>query len=159
MRDYLNQVDAVRVDTELGPIFVAPTGIRAAGANAPHLTVEGVPLQASAFLVSADGLRWTFIQQWDSEAQRTHTSPDALRARLVDGRDADIVTLGKIAAAIQPAVERLARTNLGIFLEAERRQLNNEIVGLEREIQQKREKLEEKEMELAGIEARLPTKS
>jgi hypothetical protein len=159
MREYLKQVDAVKVDTALGPIFVAPNGLRGVHINAPHLTVEGVPLQATAFLVSADGLKWSFLQLWDVQTQQSSTAPDTLRARLVDGRDADIIVLGKIAAAIQPSVERLAQTNLGLFLEAERRRLNNEIVGLNQEIEKKRGHLQEREQELAVIEARLPDKS
>lgn len=75
---------------------------------------------------------------------------------MVDGRDADLVTLGKIAAAMIPAIRKLAQTNAGLFLEAERRRLNNEIVALERGIETKREKLKEKEDQLAAVEKQLP---
>jgi hypothetical protein len=109
--------------------------------------------------VSADGNRWSFQQLWDVQTQQFSTAPDTLRARLVDGRDADIIVLGKIAAVMQPAVERLAQTNLGLFLEAERRGLNNEIVCLEQEIEKKRAQKEERQRELTMIETRLPSQS
>ena len=63
-----------------------------------------------------EGLNWNFIQQFDSNTGRFTTASDALSARLVDGRDADLVTLGKIAAAMIPAIRKLAQTNAGLFL-------------------------------------------
>ncbi len=74
----------------------------------------------------------------------------------MDGRDAGLVTLGKIAQVVIPAVRKLAATNQALFLEAERRNLNNEIWQLEQEIEKKRTKIEEKEKELAKIAERLP---
>lgn len=73
-----------------------PNGIGGVTVNAPHLTVEGVPLQASAFLVSGDGVSWNFIQCYDPSTRQFSMDPSALRATLVDGRDADIVLLGKV---------------------------------------------------------------
>jgi hypothetical protein len=35
----------VRVETKLGPIFIAPTGLLTAGVTAPHLTVDGTPMK------------------------------------------------------------------------------------------------------------------
>lgn len=55
-----------------------------------------------------------------------------------------------------PAVRKLAGTNQGLFLEAERRNLNNEICHLEHDIEKTRAKIEEKEKELSKIAARLP---
>jgi hypothetical protein len=107
MREYLNRVDAVKVETPLGPIYVTPNGLKGVHINAPHLTVEGVPLQATAFVVSADGVKWSFMEMLDVQTQQHSSAPDTLRARLADERDADIIVLGRIAAAIQRAVERL----------------------------------------------------
>ena len=158
MREHMGQVDTVKVDTELGPIFAVPKGLRGVSVNAPHLTVDGVPLQASAFLVCGDSLKWVFLQQFDSNTEILSLAPHALQARLVDGRNADVIILGKLGAAIQPAIERLAHANPGIFFEAERRALNNEILALEREIAKQHEKFAKKEQELAAIEAKLPAK-
>jgi hypothetical protein len=158
VRELIGQMDPVKIDTELGSILVAPKGLRGVSVNAPHLTVDGVPLQASAFLVSNNGLKWSFLQQFDSSTEILSLAPHALQARLVDGRSADVIILGKIGAAIQPAIERLAEANPGIFFEAERRALNNEILALEREIAKQREKLAKKDQELAAIEVKLLTK-
>src|SRR5271166_6658444 len=97
MRDFLSPVEPIKVESELGAIYVQPGGIKGVAVNAPHLTVGGVPLQASAFLVSSDGLDWGLIQLYDSAAGRFSTAPDAIRATLVDGRAADMIVLGKIA--------------------------------------------------------------
>jgi hypothetical protein len=67
--------------------------------------------------------------------------------------------LGKIAQAIVPAVRKLAETNPGIFLEAKRRRIRLEIAGLEHHIETTREKIQNKEKELAEIEAKLPNRS
>jgi Skp family chaperone for outer membrane proteins len=80
------------------------------------------------------------MQQWDPKTQRFSTSPDALVATLVDGRDADLVTLGNLAEAIIPAV-------------------NKEIVAMEREVEAKRAKIQEKEQQLSVIESKLPGRS
>jgi hypothetical protein len=158
VREHIGQMDPVKIDTELGSILVAPKGLRGVSVNAPHLTVDGMPLQASAFLVSDNGLKWSFLQQFDSSTEILSLAPHALQARLVDGRSADVIMLGKIGAAIQPAIERLAEANPEIFFEAERRALNNEILALEREIAKQREKLAKKVQELAAIEVKLLTK-
>jgi Skp family chaperone for outer membrane proteins len=54
------------------------------------------------------------------------------------------VTLGKIA--IVPAVRKFAEQNQVLFLEAERPAMNNEVANLERELENKRAKLEEREL-------------
>jgi len=48
MRDSFGPVNAAQVQTELGLIYVLPVGTKGAQVHAPHLTVDGVPLQASA---------------------------------------------------------------------------------------------------------------
>ena len=56
--------------------------------HAPHLTVEGVPLQASADLSgNAEPSRFDLVQTCDSKEGRFFTGANALRA--VDGRDAE----------------------------------------------------------------------
>jgi hypothetical protein len=52
MRDHLGPVKPAQVQTELGPIYLTPSGTRGVHVNAPHLTVDSMSLQASAFLVS-----------------------------------------------------------------------------------------------------------
>jgi hypothetical protein len=90
--------------------------------HAPHLTVDGVPLQACADLSSnGEPSRFDLVQTCDSKEGRFFTEQNALRARLVDGRDADLVTLGKIAQFIVPAVRKFAEESQGLLLEAERR--------------------------------------
>src|SRR6266851_1907278 len=134
MREFMSPVEPVRVDTVLGQIQVAPLGAHTVRVNCPSLTVNGVPLRASALLASGDLWSWDLVQQWDPKTQRFSMSPDALVATLVDGRDADLVTQGKIAEAIIPAVNKLAQVNQGLFLESSRRELNNEIATMEREV-------------------------
>jgi hypothetical protein len=145
----------VRVETDLGPIFIAPTGLRTASVTAPHLTVDGTPLRASAILTSRDGFNFDLIQTYDAQNQ-FHPSEDALSVQLVDGRNADMVVLGKIAAVIVPAVRRLAQNNRQVFLEAERDILRRSIANLEAEIGQSQRRLEKKQQELAAIEGQLP---
>ena len=83
--------------------------------HAPHLTVDGVPLEASADLSSnGEPSRFDLVQTWDSKEGRFFTGQSALRARLLDGRDADLVTLGKIAQVIVPAVRKFAGENQGV---------------------------------------------
>jgi hypothetical protein len=66
MRDFLGPVDAAHVQTELGPIYVLPGGTKGAEVHAPHLTVDGVPLQASAYLTSdGEPSKFNLIQTWD----------------------------------------------------------------------------------------------
>jgi hypothetical protein len=110
-------------------------------------------------LTSGDLGSWDLVQQWDPKNQRFSMSPDALVATLVDGRDADLVTMGKIAEAIIPAVNKLAQVNQGLFLESSRRELNNEIATMEREVEEKRGKIQEKERQLSVIESKLPSRS
>jgi hypothetical protein len=120
--------------------------------HAPQLTVDGVPLQASADLSSnGEPSRFDLVQTWDSKEGRFFTDHNAIRARLVDRRDADLVTLGKIAQVIVPAVRKFAQENQGLLLEAERRGVHNELATLEREIEDKRAKLEERQCELAAV--------
>lgn len=152
MRDFLSAVEPIKIETELGAIYVQPNGSGGATVNAPHLNVNGAPLQASAFLVSGDGISWDFIQRYDSATGRFSMDPSAIRATLIDGRDADIVLLGKVAQVVVPAVRKLAQTNLGIFIEAERRAVINEIAALERGIEGSQAKIKEKEAKLTQIE-------
>jgi hypothetical protein len=120
--------------------------------HAPHLTVDGLPLQASADLSSnGEPSRFDLVQTWDSKEGRFFTGQNALRARLIDRRNADLVTLGKIAQVIVPAVRKFAQENQGLLLEAERRGIHNELATLEREIENKRAKLEERQRELAAV--------
>jgi hypothetical protein len=152
MREFLGPVNAAQVQTVLGPIYVVPGGRMGIQVHAPHLTVDGVPLQASADLSSnGETSRFDLVQIWDSKEVRFFTGQNALRARLVDGHDADLVTLGKIAQAIVPAVRKFAEENQGVLLEAERRGIHNELATLEREIEDKRAKLEERQRELAAV--------
>jgi hypothetical protein len=155
MRDFLSAVEPIKVETELGAIYVQPNGSGGATVNAPHLTVDGAPLQASAFLVSGDGVSWNLIQSYDSATGRLSTPPHAIRATLVDGREADIVLLGKVAQVVISAVRKLAQTNQGIFIEAERRAVINEIAALERGIEGSQAKIKEKEAKLTQIEQKL----
>jgi hypothetical protein len=152
MRQYLGPVRAAQVQTELGPIFLTPNGTRGVHVNAPHLTVDGVPLQASAFL-SGNGQSSDFglVQQYDSRTGIWSTSPESLQARLVDGSVADIVVLGKLAQVIVPAVRKFAEQNWALFLEAERRSINNEVAGLEAHTERERSKIVEKERMLAAV--------
>jgi hypothetical protein len=145
----------VRVETELGPIFIAPIGLLTVGVTAPHLTVDGVPLRASATLTSSDGLNFDLIQTYDAQNQ-FHPADNAITAQLVDGRSADIVVLGKIVAVMVPAVRRLAQNNRQVFIEAERHALRAYIADLEAEIAQSQMRLDKKKQELAAIEAQLP---
>ena len=63
-----------------------------------------------------------------------------------------MVTLGKIAQIIvPPAVRKFAGENQGLLLEAERRGIRNELATLEREIESKRAKVEERQRELAAV--------
>jgi Skp family chaperone for outer membrane proteins len=50
-----------------------------------------------------------------------------------------------------PALRKFAQENQGLLLEAERRGIHNELATLEREIENKRAKLEERQRELAAI--------
>jgi hypothetical protein len=112
MRDFLGPVDAVQVQTELGPIYLLPGGKAGVQVNAPHLTVDGMPLQASAFLVSdRQSFNFNFPVGYDVRTERWSTPENALNGRLVDGRMADPIILGKIAQAIVPAVRKFAEEN------------------------------------------------
>jgi hypothetical protein len=114
MRDFLGPVNAAQVQTELGTIYVISGGRMGIEVHAPHLTVDGVPLQASAYLSSnGEPSRFDLVQTWDSKEGRFFTGQNAIRARLVDGRDADLVTLGRIAQVIVPAVRKFASENQG----------------------------------------------
>jgi hypothetical protein len=152
MRQYLGPVKAAQVETELGPIYLTPNGTRGVHVNAPHLTVDSVPLQASAFLNSnGQSSAFNFVQQCDSNGIWS-TAPESLQARLVDGRMADIVVLGKLAQVIVPAVRKFAQQNWALFLEAERRNVHNALTGLEAHIEHELSKLAEKERELAAVD-------
>ena len=159
MRDFLSAIEPIKVETELGAIYVHPNGTGGAMVNAPHLTVDGVPLQASAFLVSGDGVSWDLMQHYDSATNRFSMDPSAIRATLVDGREADIIVLGKVAQVVVPAVRKLAQTNPAIFLEAERRAVINEIAALERGIEGSQAKIKDKEAKLAQIEQKVVGRS
>ena len=61
MRDFLGPVNAAQVQTELGPIYVLPSGRMGIQVHAPHLMVDGVPLQllpTSRAMVSPRGSIW-----------------------------------------------------------------------------------------------------
>ena len=152
MREFLGPVNAAQVQTELGSTYLAPGGKGGVQMNAPHLTVDGMPLQASAVLVS-DGQSFNFnlVHGYDTRTELWSTPDYALNARLVDGRAADVVVLGKIAQVIVPAVRKFAEQNQALFLEAERRKIHNEVASLERQIEHQHSKLEEKERELASV--------
>jgi hypothetical protein len=152
MREFLYPVNAAQIQTALGPIYVVPGGRMGIQVHAPHLSVDAVPLQASADLSSnGEPSRFDPVQTRDSKEGRFFTGHNALRARVVDGRDADLVTLGKIAQVIVPAVPKFAQENQGLLLEAERCGIRNELATLEREIENKRAKLEERQRELAAV--------
>jgi hypothetical protein len=106
----------------------------------------------SALTVS-DGQRFnfTFPAAYDSRSERWSTPHHALNVRLVDGRMADLIILGKIAQSIVPAVRKFAEENQALFLEAERRKIANELATLEHQIEHQRSKLEEQERELASV--------
>jgi len=61
------------------------------------------------------------------------------------------VTLGKIAQVIVSAVRKFAEKNQGLLLEVERVGIHNELATLEREIENKRAKLEERQRELVTV--------
>jgi hypothetical protein len=130
MRDQLVPLNAVLVETELGAIYLTPRGTRGIRVNAPHLTMNGVPLQPSAFLVSGgQGSDFNFIQILDTRTGISSTPPHSLQARLVNGHAADIVVFGKLAQVIVPAVRKLAEQNWSLFLEAEGR--NSQCCGVD----------------------------
>jgi hypothetical protein len=56
-----------------------------------------------------------------------------------------------IAQVIVPAVRKFAAENQGVLLKAERRGIHNELATLEREIEDKRAKLEERQRELTAV--------
>jgi hypothetical protein len=91
------------------------------------------------------------LKQLDSNGMASR-APDALQARLVDGRMADIVILGKLAQVIVPTVRKFAEQNWALLLEAERRALHNQLAGLESHITHEQSKLEKKERELAAVD-------
>ena len=61
------------------------------------------------------------------------------------------MTLGKIAQVIVSAVRKFAEKNQGLLLEVERVGIHNELATLEREIENKRAKLEERQRELVTV--------
>jgi len=144
----------VRVETDLGPIFINPLRLKTVSVTAPKLTVDGIPLRATATLVGNDGLNFHLIQTYERQIH-PRAADDALRAQEVDGRSADIVRLGKIASVIVSAVRKLAQNERRLFLEVERQALRTHIADLESHIAQEQRRLEEKKKELAEIEAQL----
>jgi hypothetical protein len=147
----LSSIEPVSVDTALGRINVRPLSAGPVQIDAPHLTVDGVPLKASAFLTGNPNTR-QFNVLAEYRDGRFFTSPEALMVILVDGRTADVVVLGKIAEVVVPAVNQLAQDKWGLFLEAQRRNLNNEIAGLEQELEKLRGRIGAKEQELEAVE-------
>lgn len=98
MREILNSLDRVKLETELGAIYVAPMGGQSLRMPAPHLTVDGAPLQFSTNLTAGPDLQsWDFMHIIDVRTQRSGIATQLITTRLVAGRDADLVTLGKIA--------------------------------------------------------------
>ena len=137
MREVLSPIEPVSVDTPLGCINASPMSAETVRVDAPYLTVNGVPLKASAFLTGSPKTR-QFNLLAEYRDGRFFTSPEALMAILVDGRTADVVVLGKIAEVVIPAVNQFAQDKWELFLEAERRDLNNDIARLEQELEKQR---------------------
>jgi hypothetical protein len=154
MREVLFPVDPVPVDTPLGRINVRPLSAGTVQVDAPYLTVDDVPLKASAFLNGSPKTR-QFDLVKEIRDELGFTAPHALRATLVDGRTADVVVLGKIAEVVIPAVNKLAQERWALFLEAERRALNNSILGLEQGLETVRGRIDAKELELKAVEQEL----
>jgi hypothetical protein len=48
--------------------------------------VNGIPLQASLILVSADGSDWSLLEQWNPKAARFSIAEEAIQETLVNGR-------------------------------------------------------------------------
>jgi hypothetical protein len=98
--------------------------VRSVQVNAPHLTVDGVPLTAWASLTgNPEVRRYDPITTYDTRNGTWSIDSQGFGARLVDGRNADLVMLGKTAEVVIPAVNQLAQSQWGLFLEAERRNL------------------------------------
>ena len=154
MREVLGSVDPAALDTPLGKINVRPLSAGTVQVEAPHITVNGVPLNASAFLNGSPKTR-RFDLVKETRDGLWFTAPNALRATLVDGRTADVVVLAKIAEVVIPAVNKLAQERSALFLEAERRDLNNSILGFEQQIDALRGRVETKELELKAVEQEL----
>ena len=109
MREILNALDPVKLETELGTIYVGPIGNQALRVHAPHLNVDGLALQFAAQLIAGpDLLNWDFLHGFDLRTQGSGIATETITARLVDGRDADLMTLGKVAQVVIPAVRKLA---------------------------------------------------
>ncbi len=154
MREVLSPVDSVTLDTPLGQIKVKPISACAVQVSAPHLTVNGISLKASAFLNRGrDTREFNFLKEIRDGI--VFTAPHGLEATLVDGRSADVVVLGKIAEVLISTVNKLAEEKWTLFLEAERRSLNNELCGLEQTLESLRGRIEAKERELQATEQAL----
>ena len=116
MRQHLGPVKPAEVQTELGPIYLTPNGTMSVQVNTRHLTVDGMPLLASAFLNSSgQSYDFSLVQQYDSRTGICSTSPESLQARLVSGSVADIVILGRLAQVIVPAVRKFAERNWALL--------------------------------------------
>lgn len=159
MREFMNTVEPVEIESSIGKLYITPMSRKSVQVNAPNLSAGGTPLRADAFLVRGDKGNFALISTFDLDSQRFVTASTAIQATLVDGRSADVIVLGKIAEVMFPDVNQLAASNPAIFLEAEKRSVNNDMARLEREIAKNQEKLRALEIELTTVEQDLNTLS
>lgn len=153
MNEHSDGPKSIEISTEIGTIFVNPTCLKAANLIGPNLNIDGTPVHVTAFFVSSDGINFDLIRQFDNEDR--FISETAIRARLIDGRDASLIILGKITQILVPAVSRAAHLHRAVFLEAERRHLENEISALNNDPQRLQTKLSEKRTQLEAIKNQL----
>jgi hypothetical protein len=82
MREVLSPIEPVSVDTPLGRINVRPVSAQGVQVDAPHLTVNGVPLKASAFLNASSNTRqFDIVRNYRLSVERRNA-----RARAGDRR-------------------------------------------------------------------------
>ena len=146
-----------KVETLIGPIFIAANGLKTAIVSSPQLIIDGLAVSASAVLVSSNGVDFDFIKEITDEngAQTFCYARCALQCRLANGQEVDFVTLGKLAAVIGPAVRQFAVNNRRFFLEAERQKLLSDISEVESKIRYDEERVTTARHQLAAIESQL----
>ena len=133
-------------------IYIVPNRLKGAGVNAPHFSVIiSVRYKRRFFYFSTDGSDWSMLKQWNPKIARFSVDEEAIQARLVDGRAADLVILGKTAEDAVSAIRELAQTNRD--LEAERRSISNRIRTVELGIERSQREIEERERQIAEIES------
>ena len=96
----------------MGSAQVSPSSSATATINLRHFRVNGVPLLKR--LPFCKQYRLNLKSSARLTAGRFTISDNALRARLVDGRNAHIITFGKIADAIIASFRKHALTHPGI---------------------------------------------